>query len=100
MVSATYANWQRSPVPISKERMQQAGASAIEIHVPIEHAKADRTLWRILILPLDATASDPHVDQLRAASNTHDRSTDAAGDRFRLGPQADEEPTWEDAEWQ
>jgi hypothetical protein len=80
--------------------MPPGAARAIEVQVPIENSNADRTLCRILILPPTATAAEPHVDQMRAASSKHDGSANTGRGRLPLGPPADEEPTWEDAEWQ
>ena len=100
MVSSTYAYRQRSPAPPNRRRMRPAAARAIEIKLPLESLKADRPLCRILILTPDATTAERRVVQVRAAPNTHEVGSASAGGRFHRGPLADEEPTWEDAEWQ
>jgi hypothetical protein len=99
MVSATYAYWQPSPVPTRQRRMPPAVARAIEIQLPIENSNADRTLCRILVLPARATVAEPQLIHVRAASDPRDGSADAGG-RIHLSLPANEEPTWEDAEWQ
>jgi UDP-N-acetylmuramoylalanine-D-glutamate ligase len=83
MVSTTCAYRQRSLAPNHQRRMPRATARAIEIQLPIDDPKTDRTLCRIFILSPGVTATKPLVDQMRAAANTH----------------TDEELTWEDAEW-
>jgi hypothetical protein len=98
MVSATYAYWQRSPVPNRQRRMPPAVARAIEFQLPIENSNADRTLCRIVVLPARATAAEPHLIHVRAVSDTRDGSADAGG-WLPFNLLADEEPTWEDAEW-
>ena len=84
MVSATHADRQRSPVPTGRGPLPAAAAGAVEIRLPLGDPDAGRTLCRIFILPPGATAAEPLADRPRAASRTHD----------------DEEPTWEDAQWQ
>jgi hypothetical protein len=99
MVSATYAYWQRLPVPNRQRRMPWEADRAIEIQLPIENPDADRTHCRIVVLPARATAAEPHLVHVRAVSDTCDGSADAGG-WLPFNLLAVEEPTWEDAEWQ
>jgi hypothetical protein len=84
MAGVTYPYRQRSPASNRQRRLSRAVARAIEIQLPIAATKADWSLYRIFILPIGAIADEPHRNQVRAGSTSF----------------ADEEPTWEDAEWQ